>query len=269
MSETTLFTRSASSYAYMQLRYEVTAQNTSTLKSTVKFYIYCKATDTYPVRVDAKITTGSTTKSYEAATGSNILNIASKASDSYWAKTSWTVTVSHNTSTGKGTCAWSLAKNAYGGYPGALRTVSSSTWYQWSTASDTITLPTIPVSYTVAYKDNAAYAAGGTVSNLPSSQTKSYSSALTLSSNIPTVSGYTFTGWNTKADGTGTSYSPGASYSTNAALTLYAQWEQKKVNGIFHVYTDGEWVAVTPYVYSGAAWQAATGSLYSDGEWKS
>ena len=36
--------------------------------------------------------------------------------------------------------------------------------------------------------------------------------------------GYTFTGWNTKADGTGTSYSAGANYSTNANATLYAEW---------------------------------------------
>ena len=36
--------------------------------------------------------------------------------------------------------------------------------------------------------------------------------------------GYTFAGWNTKADGTGTSYLPGANYVFSTSETLYAQW---------------------------------------------
>ena len=35
---------------------------------------------------------------------------------------------------------------------------------------------------------------------------------------------YTFTNWNTKQDGSGTVYMPGAAYSTDADLQLYAQW---------------------------------------------
>ncbi len=35
---------------------------------------------------------------------------------------------------------------------------------------------------------------------------------------------YTFLDWNTKADGSGKSYKPGASYNTDEDLTLYAQW---------------------------------------------
>jgi uncharacterized repeat protein (TIGR02543 family) len=36
--------------------------------------------------------------------------------------------------------------------------------------------------------------------------------------------GFTFAGWNTRANGSGTAYAAGASYSTVANLTLYAQW---------------------------------------------
>ena len=36
--------------------------------------------------------------------------------------------------------------------------------------------------------------------------------------------GYTFTGWNTAADGSGSSYAAGASFMLNADVTLYAQW---------------------------------------------
>ena len=74
-------------------------------------------------------------------------------------------------------------------------------------------------TYTVAFKAN-----GG--SGAPSSQTKTYGVDLTLSSTKPTRTNYTFKSWNTKSDGSGTSYAAGAKYTTNAAATLYAQWTQ-------------------------------------------
>jgi uncharacterized repeat protein (TIGR02543 family)/LPXTG-motif cell wall-anchored protein len=49
--------------------------------------------------------------------------------------------------------------------------------------------------------------------------------ATNLRSNGFTRTGYTFTGWNTRQDGTGTPYAAGASYSFASDLTLYAQWE--------------------------------------------
>lgn len=67
---------------------------------------------------------------------------------------------------------------------------------------------------------------GGTLKSGCSALTKVYNTAKAIwaSSLNPTRTGYTFTGWNTKADGAGTSYSAGANYSTNANATLYAQW---------------------------------------------
>lgn len=53
--------------------------------------------------------------------------------------------------------------------------------------------------YTISYNAN-----GG--SGAPSSQTKDGGIDLTLSSTVPTRSGYAFAGWNTQADGSGTSY---------------------------------------------------------------
>ena len=46
-----------------------------------------------------------------------------------------------------------------------------------------------------------------------------------LKSNTFTRDGYNFGGWNTKSDGTGTSYQPGATYSGNTSVTLYAIWK--------------------------------------------
>lgn len=39
-----------------------------------------------------------------------------------------------------------------------------------------------------------------------------------------TVDGYTFIGWNTSANGKGTAYAPGTTWTANGTLTLYAQW---------------------------------------------
>ena len=50
-----------------------------------------------------------------------------------------------------------------------------------------------------------------------------------LSSNTFTREGYTFTGWNTKADGTGANYADGATVNFDVDTTLYAQWTQKPV----------------------------------------
>lgn len=90
----------------------------------------------------------------------------------------------------------------------------------WSTddsyARTTVTVPAKP-SYAVSFNAN-----GG--SGAPSGQTKWYGETLTLSSTKPTRTGYTFKNWNTKADGSGTSYAAGASYTANAVLALYAQW---------------------------------------------
>lgn len=101
-------------------------------------------------------------------------------------------------------------------------------------------------TYSIQYNAN-----GGT--GAPSAQTKTYGVTLTLSSTEPTRSSaaqtaytvtldanggslssesliaertkvFTFDKWNTKSDGSGKNYSPGGSYTTNSAATLYAQW---------------------------------------------
>jgi len=70
--------------------------------------------------------------------------------------------------------------------------------------------------YTVYYDANNG-------SEAPSSQTKIHGEELTLSSAVPTRSGYTFKGWSTSSTGS-VVYAPGASYTANATVTLYAVW---------------------------------------------
>ncbi|GEM_PF-2713014 len=77
-------------------------------------------------------------------------------------------------------------------------------------------------TYTVTYDAN-----GGT--GTVASQTTNVETATTVSANGFTRAGYTFTGWNTAADGTGTAYAAGATVPSQlegTTVTLYAQWEQ-------------------------------------------
>ena len=74
------------------------------------------------------------------------------------------------------------------------------------------------LKYTIAYHPNGGNGTGETY-------TKYAGETHSVKSN-PGFSrvGYAFSSWNTKAGGTGTKYSPGANYSADADVTLYAQW---------------------------------------------
>lgn len=92
---------------------------------------------------------------------------------------------------------------------------------------------TLVISYAVSYQGN-----GNTSGTVPADQAKLQDVNLTLATNSGNLNktDYSFAGWNTLADGSGTPYAAGATYSVNASLVLYAQW----VPG-----TDGTWVQTT------------------------
>ena len=74
-------------------------------------------------------------------------------------------------------------------------------------------------THTIRYDANGGYGA-------PGNQTKTMGVDLWLSSTTPSRSQYVFKGWNTQANGSGTSYSPGQQFYPDADTTLYAQWEE-------------------------------------------
>ena len=80
-----------------------------------------------------------------------------------------------------------------------------------------------PLTYTVTYNANQA-----TSGEVPDAQTKEYDVPLTLSANSGHLArtGFTFSGWNTNPDGTGTDYAEGGTYTANASVTLYAKWQK-------------------------------------------
>lgn len=87
----------------------------------------------------------------------------------------------------------------------------------------TIGTTDIEVSVPALAKYAVTYNANGG-SGAPATQYKVYGKNLTLSTVKPTRSGFSFVKWFTAANGTGTGYNPGATYSTDAALNLYAKW---------------------------------------------
>ena len=74
-------------------------------------------------------------------------------------------------------------------------------------------------TYSVIYFDDGS-------ANIPAEQTKTYGTALTLSSETPVKDGYTFKGWATEEGSTTVVYSPGAQYTNNEWVILYAVWEK-------------------------------------------
>ena len=56
--------------------------------------------------------------------------------------------------------------------------------------------------------------------------------ATPLTTNTFTRVGYSFAGWNTTADGSGTAYANGATYPFSAAVTLFAQWAAAPIHTV-------------------------------------
>ena len=85
-----------------------------------------------------------------------------------------------------------------------------------------VTCSSAPATYSVTYNAN-----GATSGDVPTDGTN-YSSGATVTVKGNTGSlaktGFTWAGWNTKADGNGTDYAENATFTISANTTLYAKW---------------------------------------------
>ena len=100
---------------------------------------------------------------------------------------------------------------------------------------DTFTARFKPYTHTVAYDAN-----GGT--GAPEGFQKCTWTGRKISSTVPTRTGYTFKNWNTKKDGTGTTYNPEQQYVPDingGTVTLYAQWTVNTYTNIIAHLTGG------------------------------
>jgi len=97
--------------------------------------------------------------------------------------------------------------------------------YRYFTSPNTESTPVVPTTYTVTYDGNT-----NTSGNPPTDGSSPYESGSIITvlgnSGSPALAktGFTFAGWNTEANGSGTSYSQGNTFTISANKTLYAQW---------------------------------------------
>ena len=147
---------------------------------------------------------------YNANSGSGApaTQTASSTASTY----SFTISSTSPSRTGYSFLGWSTSSTATSASysPGGSITVSPGTTTLYAVWKI--------LTYSVTYNAN-----GG--SGAPAAQTKTYGVNLTLSGTSPSRTGYTFLGWGTSSSATTASYQPGATYTANAALSLYAVWK--------------------------------------------
>jgi uncharacterized repeat protein (TIGR02543 family) len=152
---------------------------------------------------------------------------------------------------------WNTAANGSGtSYnPADTFTISANTtlYAQWTINQ-----------YSLFYNGN-----GNTGGTAPATQTADFGSSVTVSGAGSLVkTGYTFSGWNTASDGTGTTYLAGSSFTIPAQnTTLYAQWTVNQytvtydANGGTGSQTDPN----SPYNFGSTVTVLGTGSITRTG----
>ena len=154
----------------------------------------------------------------------------------------WTansLTVRYDSQEGSSATGGSLSTTT-GGTLASLPTTSRvgytfNGWFTASTGGSAITFPyshgqtsdfTLYAQWTISTYAVSFNGNGSTGGSVPVDQTKTHGIDVSVSSNTGSLvkTGYTFGGWNTAANGSGTSYAASATYGVDAAVTLYAKW---------------------------------------------
>ena len=183
--------------------------------------------------VSSTSTVVSTTKAYIFTMGAEDLSYTANAS----AITSFTVFFDKNGGSGS-----MDSQNFTYGVPQSLRsntfTKAGSIFNGWNTSSDgtgdsylneqdgskiSTTSGTVTL-YAQWWQPKVTFYGNGATSGSTSVQSVDYNTATTLSDNAFAKANNVFYGWNTKADGSGESYTNKQSVTLTASLELYAQW---------------------------------------------
>lgn len=175
------------------------------------------------------VTTTPTQVTVSVTSGLNIPN------DGYKSGRSFTCTIS---GTGQTTVSGSLSSaNRVGVLTKAIKSVTY-TWNRASTAQ-TKTIKTVlkgggesttsscsaSISVPALAPATITFNANGGSGTVPIAISTYVGVANTIPSNSLTRTGYTFNGWNTASDGSGTAYATGSTITTSGNVTLYAQWK--------------------------------------------
>ena len=175
------------------------------------------------------VTTTPTQVKVSITSGLNIPN------DGYNSHRSFTATVS---GTGQTTVSGSVANKKY---VGVLTKAIKSVTYTWNRAStkQTKTIKTVLKGYGESTTSSCSasinipalapatitFNANGGLGTVPTAISTYVGVANTIPPNSLTRTGYTFNGWNTASDGSGTTYATGSTITPTGDVTLYAQWQ--------------------------------------------
>ena len=175
------------------------------------------------------VTTTPTQVKVSITSGLNIPN------DGYNSHRSFTCSIS---GTGQTTVSGSISNKKY---VGVLTKAIKSVTYTWNRAStaQTKTIKTVLKGYGESTTSSCSasisipalapatitFDANGGSGTVPTAISTYVGVANTIPSNSLTRTGYTFNGWNTASDGSGTSYATGSTITPTGDVTLYAQWQ--------------------------------------------
>ena len=175
------------------------------------------------------VTTTPTQVKVSITSGLNIPN------DGYNSHRSFTATVS---GTGQTTVSGSIANKKY---VGVLTKAIKSVTYTWNRAStkQTKTIKTVlkgygesttsscskPIEIPALAPATITFDANSGLGTVPTAISTYVGVANTIPPNSLTRTGYTFNGWNTASDGSGTTYATGSTITPTGDVTLYAQWQ--------------------------------------------
>ena len=205
----------------------------------------------------------SNSKSYTVQSGTRFDVDWYGAYDETGSGTNYTYTISYDSG------CYNMASSLYGSSLGDSVTVTKNASYYPSAEMGSTT--TYSYQYTIKYNANGGSGAPANTTATASTTTKS----ITLSSTVPTRSGYTFLGWSTSSSATSASYQAGTAYSFNYGSTqLYAVWKQSTitVSGTPDSYgvVGTSWsfkptvsVSGCSVTISGASWLSANGTNIS------
>jgi uncharacterized repeat protein (TIGR02543 family) len=198
-------TEALTSNSFTRTGYTFAGWNTAANGSGTSYANDANYTFTASITLYAQWTINSYTVTFDPNGGTGSM---SNQSGNY--NTTAALTSNAFTRTGYTFAGWNTAANgsgtSYADGASYTFTASIALYAQWTINS-----------YTVTFDPN-----GGTGSM--SNQSGNYNTTAALTSNAFTRTGYTFAGWNTSANGSGTSYADGASHTFTASITLYAQW---------------------------------------------
>lgn len=133
-----------------------------------------------------------------------------------------TVTANHGSSIAADKVPTAPSKEHYDFKGWLTKDGTEFSFSQAITSNITLTAKWEPTVYTVTFDANGGK---GTMDPM----TGTIENKIILPTSRFTHDDYVFTGWNTKADGSGKSYTAGQSVAAN--LTLYAQWAEKSATG--------------------------------------